>query len=147
MLKFSEFIAESFQQGSPKAPRSKEEEMEVAKQSPIFQKTQYQGWSFDVSVHAAAQAYDRRPEFEFDDWKKLHRNALMGLMKTSGAKSGDYIFHSKSLDQAYVAAVDTRRKTFRIITVLPKGRSNPKPGTERLMVEGVEIDAVFVEVD
>lgn len=147
MLKFSDFLAESFQQGGPKAPRSKEEELEVAKQSPIFRKTQFQGWSFDVTIHAAAQAYDRRPEFEFDDWKKLHRNALMGLMKGKDAKSGDYIFHSKSLDQAYVAAVDVRRKTFKIVTVLPKGRSNPKPGTERMMVEGVEIEAVFIEVD
>lgn len=145
MISFLDFLSESMQQS---AKRSKEDEVSIAKQSPIFQKTSYQGWSFDVSVHAAAQAYDRRPDLEFDDWKKLHRNAVTGLMKDKSAKTGDYIFFSKSLDQGYVAHVDVKRKAFKIITVLPKGRKNPMPGTSVLMVEGVEIQIIsIIDVD
>lgn len=134
---FKSFFAESSQQGFPKSIRSKSEEMEIAKLSPLFVKFNYQGWTFEPTIHAAAQSYDRRPDLEVNDWKKMHRNVLFGLKSSGGAKvaDGEYLFFSKSADQAYVAAVNSRQKQIRIVTVLPKGRSFPKPGTDKMIVE------------
>lgn len=137
MLSFKQFVDESQQWGSDRAKRSKEEEMQVAKMSPIFNVFSYQGWKFQSSVHAAAQAYDRRPDFELDDWKRMHRNVMHGL-KSVKALDGEYLFFSKSADQAYIAAVNAKQKLIKIVTVLPKGKSFPKPGTDKLIVEGVE---------
>jgi hypothetical protein len=146
MKHFKQYIEESFQSGRPKNTRSKSEEMEIAKQSPIYKKATYNGWKIDVSVHAAAQAFDRRPDFEYDDWMKLHQRAIDSFSKNK--VDGEYIYFSKSLDQGYVVAMSGRAKSMRIITVLPKGRSNPKPGTKQMMVEGVEIEileTIFVD--
>lgn len=126
---------ESQQSGRPKNARSKSEEMEVAKMSPIYQNTQYQGWKITVAVHAGAQAYDRRPEFEFDEWKDLHRKAINALPKNA---KGDFLVFSKSMDQGYIFGANARSKTLNIITVLPKGAKFPKPGTELLTVESLE---------
>lgn len=147
MKSFSNFLLESQQWGSGKAVRSKEEEMEVAKMSPIFKKFALQGWTFEATIHAAAQAYDRRPGFEVDDWKKMHRSVLEAIKKNKSG-DGEYLFFSKSADQAYIAAVKAKQKMVRIITVLPKGKSFPLPGTEKLIVEGIAVEIKeIIEVD
>lgn len=140
-MSFLQYLQESSQFGEPKAPRSKAEEFEIAKASPIYQtnRMNIHGWVIMISIHAAAQAYDRRPGFELDDWKKLHTNIVNKIQKFPSFKPGEYIFFSNSLQQAYVCKVDSDRKTITIITVLPRGRSNPKPGTQKMLVEGVEI--------
>lgn len=137
---------ESQQSGRPKSTRSKSEELELAKQSPIYQNTQYQGWKITVAVHAGAQAYDRRPEFEFDEWKDLHRKAINALPNNA---KGDFLVFSKSMDQGYIFTADTRSKSLRIITVLPRGAKFPKPGTELVLVESlINIDElVCLEVE
>ena len=137
MLTFGAWVES--QQSNP--VRSKDEEAELAKISPIFQPTQYQGWKIQTSVHAAAQAYDRRPDFEFNDWKDIHRRAINALDKKA---NGDFIIFSKSFDQGYVVNANARLKTLRIITVLPKGRKNPKPGTDVLIVENVDISKLIL---
>lgn len=134
-------FVESQQSSRPKA-RSKDEELELAKQSPIYQNTQYQGWKITVMVHAGAQAYDRRPEFEFDQWKELHRRAINALPRNA---RGDFLVFSKSMDQGYIFTADTRSKSLRIITVLPRGAKFPKPGTELLLVESLELICLEVE--
>lgn len=148
MKTFTQLI-ESFQSGNrntsskygnDSGKRTKDEEMAVAVQSAIYKKTQYQGYDIVPSVHAAAQAFDRRPDFTFDDWKKIHRSAIDVFNKNK--VDGDYIFFSKSLDQGYVANMSGRSKTMRIITVLPKGRKNPMPGTKQVMVESKLIDII-----
>lgn len=150
MKSFNAWLTESSQAGFPKGrrgdgKRSKEEEIAIAKQSPIFKDTQYQGWKIEISVHAAAQAYDRRPEFEFNQWKDLHRKAINGI----GKGSGDFIVYSKSMEQGYVVSVSNRKKHLKVVTVLPRGRKNPKPGTELVLVEQMfnnnEIELIEVE--
>lgn len=135
MITSLRLFQESRQSGRPKAERSKSEEMEIAKMSPIYRNTQYQGWKITVAVHAGAQAYDRRPEFEFDEWKDLHRKAINALPKNA---RGDFLVFSKSMDQGYIFGANARSKTINIITVLPKSAKFPKPGTELLTVESLE---------
>lgn len=132
---------ESQQSGRPKSSRSKDEELELAKMSPIYQNTQYQGWKITVAVHAGAQAYDRRPDFEFDKWKELHRRAINALPKNA---RGDFLVFSKSMEQGYIFGANARSKTINIITVLPKGAKFPKPGTELILVESlINIDELI----
>jgi hypothetical protein len=149
MKSLQEYIQSGRSRAVYKNIRTKEEEMQIAKQSPIFVKLQYKGWVIDPTIHAAAQAYDRRPDFELDDWKKLHRRSVEHIMSQDLKKSGEYLFYSKSLDQAYVTAIDTARKTVRIITVLPKGKNRPNgPTTTQVIVENKTIEIIeFFDIE
>jgi len=130
MIKLQEYI----QSGGPKSAirqvKSKEEEMELAKIAPLFFKFPYQG--------------ERRPDMEVDDWKKLHRRVADYLQKSTKKQSGEYLFYSKSLQQGYVAVVAYNTKTVKIITVLPRGRSNPDSNTTKIIVENKEIELLDI---
>lgn len=130
------FLNESFQMDRSAAvrntgKRTKDDEKSNAEASK-FKYFKNRGWEIDPSIHAASQAKDRRPEMSEDDWKKLHRSVIAAIPKKA---NGDYLFYSKSQQQGYVASVSAKKKRIRIITVLPKKRSNAKPGTNRLVVE------------
>ena len=144
MIKLQEYI----QSGGPKSAirqvKSKEEEMELAKIAPLFFKFPYQGWTMFPSIHAAARSYERRPDMEVDDWKKLHRRVADYLQKSTKKQSGEYLFYSKSLQQGYVAVVAYNTKTVKIITVLPRGRSNPDSNTTKIIVENKEIELLDI---
>ena len=64
---------------------------------------------------------------------------------------GHYLVFSKSLDQAVVVSYepDTYKRSpdnhFIIITFLPRGRSNPKPGTTKVIVEKYDDNVKFSE--
>lgn len=150
MIHFSQLL-ESRQYGGPrgkKAPggrgMSKEEERELAELSAFTFPFRYIGYKVEPSIHAAAQAHLRRPDMDRDTWKKMHRNVVMTI-KGKNLGTGDYVFYSKSLKQAYVASYNTRQKMIRVLTVLPEGRSNPKPGTTRMVTESLNIQIIEVE--
>lgn len=149
MIEFWQFLDESRQQGGKRQwARSKEEEMEIADGAPINVKLKYRGWLIIPTIHAAAQSVDRRAEFELSDWKLLHGKAINALEDKKKKKNGDYLFYSRSQRQGYVVNVNYGRKRMRIITVLPVGRKNPKPGTTQMIIEGREITILEeIEVD
>lgn len=77
------------------------------------------------SNHPRARAFQRRPEFTERDWQELHRK-VYDKIKSENLKSGLYLFYSKSMQQGYIC-----RYTFgkvRVITVLPKGKHDPRGG-------------------
>ncbi|MDX1532665.1 MAG: hypothetical protein R3230_00505 [Nitrosopumilaceae archaeon] len=131
-----------------KQKRSKEEEKRVAlSDSEIYFRYKVNGWLFKATIHAAAQEYDRRPDMLQKDWKDFHNKVYDKVVKMKPI-DGEFIFFSKSWNQAYVATVDFTKMIVKVITVLPKGRSNPKPGTVRMIIEGVEYtDLQTVECD
>lgn len=148
MKSLKEYLEESVQSGGPKGMRGKSQEMDLAAQSPIYKKLKYKGWLIDPSIHAASQAFQRRPDMELEDWLKLHKKMMTWIISNKKEKSGEYLFYSGMMRQGYVVAVDYRRKKVRIITVLPKGRNNPKPGTDKIVVEGREINLIeIIELD
>ena len=151
MKPFKEFVIESFQQqrsaSIAKGIRSKEDEIKIAQhEQPFYFQYKYQGWQFIPTVHQAAQAFDRCPKMDEDKWKDFHQK-VFDKLKTLKPIDGEFIFFSKKYQQAYVAAVDFQKKTVRIITVLPPGRSNPKPGTVRMIIEGqiVELERIIID--
>jgi hypothetical protein len=129
-----------------KGGRSKSEEKSIAGDSNLFFKFIYKEWSFQATIHAAAQEYDRRPDMLEADWKDFHKRVYDKLVKMKPI-NGEFIFFSKKFQQAYVAAVDFQTNSVRIITVLPKGRSNPKPGTIRMIIEGKQYDLEVIECE
>lgn len=122
---------------------SKSEEIELAEQSPIFRKHMSPtGWKFVTTVHAAARAFQRRLEFEFQQWREIHDRVAARCDAFNKWKKGDnfVLFYSKSLKQGYVTNVFPDTKTIRIITVLPKEKNLAPPGTAKVLVESAEAD-------
>ena len=153
MISLEEYLDESRQYGSPRAPRhqgaSKEEERANAEKSAINQKHTEGEWTFVPTIHASSQAFLRRGRLTAKDWKKIHANVIERIESfTRPIKTGYYVFYSKSYNQVYVVDLNADNKRIRIITVLPQGRSRPQDGTTRIMVEGIEIEdyeIVFVD--
>ena len=145
---------ESYQLGGGRNPRdvsarSKDEEREIAAISSFNKKLSFRGWTFNPTIHASAQAHDRRSDYTLNHWKQLHLRVWEKVdeLATKNGKSGDYLFYSKSLEQGYVAAVDFRKKEIRIVTVLPKGRNKAKDGTTFKMMEGLEEFIILEEFE
>lgn len=152
MITFKQMIEESFQYGGSQNRRvdiSKAEELEISKISSFHNRFVHQGWNFLPTIHASARAFIRVPEYEAEDWFKLHKNVVAKINSLATTiKAGSYVFYSKSMNQAYVAAVDPDKKLIKIITVLPKGKSSPAGGdqtrgkTVRMIVEGVVVEKI-----
>lgn len=130
---------------------TKQEELEMADQSPIFRKYMAKnGWKFTATIHAAARAFQRRLEFEFTQWKLIHDRVAAKLDTFTRWKAGDnfLLFYSRSLEQAYITQVYPDQKTVRIITVLPKGKNLVPADTGKVLVESVgEVEVEVVEMD
>lgn len=121
--------------------RTKEEEVEFGKDSAFNFVWKNAGVTFEPGVHGPSQAKDRRPEFDKDDWKKLHRKVFWYL-KDNKIKTGTFLFYNEEMQQGYVAALGKGGSEIRIITVLPKGKYDPRMGagkgdTELVIVEEI----------
>ena len=122
---------------------TKSEEIELAEQSPIFRKHMSPtGWKFVTTVHAAARAFQRRLDFEFQQWREIHDRVASRCDGFDRWKKGDnfVLFYSKSYQQGYVTNVYPDTKTIRIITVLPKGKNLAPAGTAKVLVESTDAD-------
>jgi len=141
-----------FASAKEKGKRSKPEEQKVAPYSNIFFKYPFKGWKFEATIHAAAQEYDRRPDMLEDDWKDFHSRVFDKLEKMKPI-NGVFVFFSKKYQQSYIAAVNFETKTVKIITVLPKGKSDPrqsgpsKAPTIRMIIEGQQYDLEMIECE
>lgn len=58
---------------------------------------------------------------------------------------GEFLFYSNKLKQGVIAAWDAFKSTMKLITFLPRGREFPKPGTEKVIVEQVEYQIVWID--
>lgn len=140
-ISFIDFVDESYQTGSNKSPRrydtysdySREEELNHARKSSLQSGT-LGAYRVKVSTHAAARAFQRRPELSPYHWADL-LNKAMKAVRTERNKEKDYVVYSKSHDQAIVINHIPRSRTINVITTLPKGKNNPKTGTDKIMVE------------
>jgi len=96
------------------------------------------GWEVVKTKHGQ----DRENERHAGELPGGHHEFMHKVIKKiSGVKnprSGEFMYHSAKHNQAAVLNVDHEKKQLRVITVLPKGRTMPKPGTQKFMVEGVE---------
>ena len=84
----------------------------------------------------------KRFKLSKDHLKSLFKKAI-DKMLAKGLPAGPYVFYSPELEYGFVGAVKPNQDIV-MITFLPKGRSNPKPGTEKIIVEEVEYAVVFI---
>lgn len=144
-------VNENFQSGGnlPKPPvskRTKEDEIERSRQATLPSLITVDGWDFVSTAHAGSQSMDRRPEYKRDDWKEFNEKIAKKLNNFKAITTAEKIFYSRKMEQGYVTSVNVDKKTVRIITVLPKGKNNPAPGTERIMMEiSQEREIFFVD--
>lgn len=95
-------------------------------------------WIIDTK-HSTERAFERL-SLTTDDVKTIFKRMIEKHTKTE-KPSGEYLYYSKQFRQGFVIDYrpDKRGKYkgnhFVIITVLPTGKSNPKPGTEKVMIE------------
>lgn len=141
MKTFKEFLDESKQMGSGKASRfapGKEDEVNAAKVSSL-QSGRVGAYKIKVSIHAGSRAYERRPDLSPKDWNDILTRAIHELRKDK-SKEKDVVVYSKEFQQGVVATHIPVSRTIKIITVLPKGKGNPKQGTEKVLVESFEFE-------
>lgn len=125
---------------------SKYEEKQLAEKSSLNKKLMFRDWLINPTIHACAQAHLRRPDFDINDWKIIHSRMMAYIINNVGQIKGDYVFFSKSLNQGYVVEIINSKKRINIVTVLPKGRSQPKNNTEKVIIENrVIIDIIELE--
>lgn len=79
----------------------------------------------------------QRSKLKIDQLKQLFRKAIekVNTMKTDVGQT--FLFYSKSLNQGFISAVG-EQGNLNLITFLPPGRSFPKPGTQKVVIESLE---------
>lgn len=86
----------------------------------------------------------QRMKLSIDQLKLLFKTAIEKFDKMSTEVGQEILFYSKSLNQGFVSVVDNGGN-LKLITFLPPGRSNPKPGTEKIVVESLEGEEMTFE--
>lgn len=97
---------------------------------------QYGKWSFRSRLHASARAFQRCGEITYTQWEAMIADIVdkVNTMKTL-AYEKEFMFVSKSLDQAMTVAVDYPNMEMRIFTVLDPGKKMAKAGTQRVFID------------
>lgn len=160
MQSFTEYRRlKSISEAAARAVRTKEEEIEFGKDSTLKQgEHAYGKWGFDSGIHGPARAKEGQPKWSTDDWHDLlgrGHEALTDKSKQIVKKGEPYftlkgpspvLVYSKSRQQGVVLRVsptnDQNPKlggTSRIETIPPSKASFAKPGTPRIIIEGIEI--------
>jgi hypothetical protein len=137
-VSFQKYMEESYQLGSNKSPRkqddyTRDDEVNHAKKSSL-QSGNIGAYKVKVSTHAAARAFQRRPYMAPHHWADMLHKTMKAVQKERNQEKS-YIVHSKTHDQAVVIHHIPKSRTIRVITTLPKGKSNAKDGTDKFMVE------------
>ncbi len=91
-----------------------------------------------IDTNHGFERIKERSKIGLEGLKKLFQRA-MDWVDRNARKAGEYLFFSKSLNQGFVAKI--AGKNVKLITFLPFGKHNPKPGTK------VEIVENYTEVD
>lgn len=106
-----------------------------------------------VNTKHGVERHDQRTsDFSEHDWNHFHTKAIAALDKrTRDFPNGDHevMVHSPKQNHAVVYNVkkdkDAKTTQLRVISVMPKGKSNPKQGTKKVMVESREIPVIEIE--
>lgn len=86
----------------------------------------------------------QRNKLSVEDLKRLFKEAIEKALELGVQTGEEILFWSKSLKQGFVSAIDPQGN-IKLITFLPKGKHQPKTGTEHVVVEDKQIR--IIEID
>jgi hypothetical protein len=155
MKTFKEFLLE-VQKGLFKKPKGTGKEYEI-KNAEISAFDNFTDRKNNIEIrattHAKSQAKDRRPEFTKSDWEDLHKKTVKLIDDEGLYDDGWKLFYSKSMKQGYISRLSfngrNNKLTVTVITVLPKGKNNPKGGnsggtTELELMESSIMESIVI---
>lgn len=102
------------------------------------------GWEILITNHAELRNAQRTNGISDEQWTKFGDSVITRCERSADIRNGEYLFVSKSLNQAVVFNVDKKVKQLRYITILPRGKQIPKQGTSKIMVESVEYVIIWI---
>ena len=100
---------------------------------------------FILTKHFSERMKERGSEFSMDAMKGMLKNIKSKL--TDLPATGEFLFFSKKLKQGIVATWDAFKSKMSLITFLPKGKEFPGKDTEKVYVESMQRDYIYIEVD
>ena len=103
------------------------------------------GWTVVMTLHGVDRDKERMNTLDDDKWNSFFERVVKKINGFKTANSGEYLYSSMGLKINAVLNVDVEKKQLRVITVLPPNRAIPKPGTKKILVEGIEYIMVEIE--
>ena len=103
------------------------------------------GWTVVMTLHGVDRDKERMNTLDDDKWNSFFERVVKKINGFKTANSGEYLYSSIGLKINTVLNVDVEKKQLRVITVLPPDRATPRPGTKKILVEGIEYIMVEIE--
>ena len=103
------------------------------------------GWTVVMTLHGVDRDKERMNTLNDDKWNSFFERVIKKINGFKTANSGEYLYSSIGLKINTVLNVDVEKKQLRVITVLPPNRAIPKPGTKKILVEGIEYIMIEIE--
>lgn len=103
------------------------------------------GWTVVMTLHGVDRDKERMNTLDDDKWNSFFERVVKKINGFKTANSGEYLYSSIGLKINTVLNVDVEKKQLRVITVLPPDRAIPRPGTKKILVEGIEYIMVEIE--
>lgn len=103
------------------------------------------GWTVVMTLHGVDRDKERMNTLDDDKWNSFFERVVKKINGFKIANSGEYLYSSIGLKINTVLNVDVEKKQIRVITVLPPDRAIPRPGTKKILVEGIEYIMVEIE--
>lgn len=134
-MSYIEYVRAQLNEGDSKeVPKSElEKEKEIERQNALktnLRSIMISSIFVSITTHAASQAVVRRSDLESSDWNIIAKRMVADIIYRG---NGYYLYYSKSYEQGII--VYWNKTTIAILTILPKGRGNPKSGTEKIIIE------------
>ena len=86
----------------------------------------------------------QRNSLSTDELKRLFREAIEKAIQLGVHTGEEILFWSRGLKQGFVSAIDSKGN-IDLITFLPRGKHQPKIGTEHIVLEGKHIRVIEVD--
>lgn len=87
-----------------------------------------------INTKHGLERITQRNNLTVDQLKKLFREAIEKAIELGVHTGEEILFWSKSLKQGFVSAID-KSGNIDLITFLPRGKHQPKTGTEHIVLE------------
>ncbi|KFZ26286.1 MAG: hypothetical protein KQ78_01459 [Candidatus Izimaplasma bacterium HR2] len=97
-----------------------------------------------INTHHGLERITQRNKLSANDLKNLFKKAIEKAIQLGVHTGEEILFWSKSLKQGFVSAIDPQGN-IKLITFLPKGKHQPKTGTEHIVLESKQYR--IIEID